>query len=87
MARTPHKDKLLAAMKNPKCVDDADILGEAYKAYKRWIVELNGLTSTGCGKVQEMADLLNGYKDLLEVELIARRGSAFIKRQKGQLKA
>jgi len=29
---------------------------------------------------------LNEYKDFLEVDIIARRGSAFLKRQKGQLK-
>ena len=33
-----------------------------------------------------MVGLLNDYKNYLEVELIAGRGSAFIKRQKGQLK-
>ena len=33
-----------------------------------------------------MTNLLNEYKDYLEVELIARQGSPFIKRQKGQLK-
>jgi len=33
-----------------------------------------------------MTRLLNDYKDFLEVDVIARRGSAFIKRQKGQLK-
>jgi hypothetical protein len=33
-----------------------------------------------------MTGLLNEYKDYLEVELIARKGSPFIKRQKGQLK-
>ena len=33
-----------------------------------------------------MTNLLNEYKDLLEVELIAARGSAFLKRQKGQMK-
>jgi hypothetical protein len=33
-----------------------------------------------------MTRLLNEYKDYLEVELIAKQGSPFIKRQKGQLK-
>ena len=33
-----------------------------------------------------MTELLNAYKDVLEIELIARQGSPFIKRQKGQLK-
>ncbi len=86
MGKTPHKEKLLAAMRNPKCTADTDILSEAYQAYEHWIAQMNGLTSTGREKVREMTGLLNEYKDLLEVELIARRGSAFIKRQKGQLK-
>ena len=33
-----------------------------------------------------MTNTLNKYKDYLEVELIAKQGSSFIKRQKGQLK-
>jgi hypothetical protein len=33
-----------------------------------------------------MVRLLNEYKDSLEVELIAKRGSPFLKRQKGQMK-
>jgi hypothetical protein len=33
-----------------------------------------------------MVKLLNKYKDFVEVDLIASRGSDFIKRQKGQLK-
>ena len=33
-----------------------------------------------------MTELLNAYKDVLEIDLIAKHGSPFIKRQKGQLK-
>jgi hypothetical protein len=86
MPKTPHKEKLLAAMANPKCKDDLPILNDALHAYQEWINNTNSLTSTGKQKVQEMTNLLNEYKDYLEVELIARRGSPFIKRQKGQLK-
>lgn len=86
MGRTPHKQKLLAAIGNPKCKKDFGILKEAQKAYDYWVKKVSSLTSTGKTKVLEMTDRLNEYKDLLEVELIARRGSAFIKRQKGQLK-
>jgi hypothetical protein len=86
MRKTPHKEKLLAAMANPKCKDDVPVLNEALHAYQDWINKMNSLTSTDKQKVKEMTDLLNEYKDYLEVELIARRGSPFIKRQKGQLK-
>ena len=33
-----------------------------------------------------MTQLLNQYKDFLEIDLIAAKGSEFLKRQKGQLK-
>ena len=86
MPKTPHREKLLAAIANPKCKGDIPILGEAEKAYSDWNNKLNSLTSTGKQKVLEMTNLLNEYKDFLEVELIAKQGSPFIKRQKGQLK-
>jgi hypothetical protein len=86
MLKNPHREKLLAAIANPKCKNDIPILKEAEKAYNNWIKDINSLTSTGKQKVFEMVNTLNEYKDYLEVELIARRGSPFIKRQKGQLK-
>lgn len=86
MGLTPHKDKLIAAIRNPKAKADKAILEEAYKQYEIWANKLTNLTSKGGKRIEEMTALLNEYKDLLEVELIARKGSAFIKRQKGQLK-
>ena len=47
---------------------------------------MRALRTAGEERVRQMTALLNEYKDTLEVELIARRGSPFIKRQKGQLK-
>ncbi len=47
---------------------------------------LGKLRSKGEQRVMDATKLLNEYKDHLEVELIAARGSAFLKRQKGQLK-
>ena len=86
MALTPHKEKLLAAINNPKAKNDKDILAEALNAYNNWTSKLEKLTSKGDERVLEMTGLLNEYKDLLEVDLIAKRGSDFIKRQKGQMK-
>jgi hypothetical protein len=84
---TPHRDKLLAALRNPKCTPaDKDLLTEGLKAYDEWMTTLGGLTSEGDARVRDLTSLLNRYKDHLEVDLIARRGSAFVKRQKGQLK-
>lgn len=86
MPKTPHREKILAAIANPKCKNDISILRETEKAYDAWANKINSLTSTGKQKVLEMTDTLNEYKNYLEVELIAKQGSPFIKRQKGQLK-
>lgn len=84
--KSPHKEKLLAAISNPKCKNDVLILKDALKAYESWIKALLSLKSTGKERVLEMTKLLNEYKDLLEVELISKKCSSFLTRQKGQLK-
>jgi hypothetical protein len=86
VSSTPHKEKLLAAIENPKCADDIGILKDALSAYEKWIQQTMSLKSRKRDRVVEMTRLLNDYKDYLEVELIAKRGTDFIKRQKGQLK-
>lgn len=86
MSRTPHREKLLAAIENPKATGDINFLKEAFAAYETWINKLNALSSTGETRIKEMTALLNEYKDFLEVDLIASKGSDFIKRQKGQMK-
>ncbi len=85
-SRTPHKDKLLAALENGKARNDIPILREALAAYETWIGALQRLTTTGQERVKEMVRLLNEYKDHLEVEMILERGSPFLTRQKGQMK-
>jgi hypothetical protein len=86
MSSTPHKEKLLAAITNPKANGDVELLNEALTAYQTWISKTNALASTGQTRINEMTALLNEYKDYLEVDLIAAKGSDFLKRQKGQLK-
>lgn len=86
MIQYPHKDKLEAAIINPKAVADKPLLEEAMKAYKAWITKMKAINKTGDDFLREMVDCLNQYKDYLEVDLIARYGSEFLKRQKGQLK-
>lgn len=86
MALTPHRDKLIAAINNPKAKKDKGLLEDAYRAYEHWTLELSKLNSLGDDRVRDMTKLLNDYKDYLEVDLIAKNGSAFIKRQKGQMK-
>src|SRR6266568_7208224 len=86
MPRTPHREKLIAAMANPKCAEDLPVLREAQQGYEHWVAQMDALTSEGRKKVEDLTALLNRYKDFLEVDLIAERGSPFLKRQKGQLK-
>ena len=86
MIQYPHKDKLEAALANPKASADSGVLEEALRAYDTWIAKMRNITSTGDDFLREMVSYLNEYKDYLEVELVARNGSDFLKRQKGQLK-
>lgn len=86
MAKTPHKDKLLAALDNPKATADTALLKDAIVAYEYWTTQQQALMTTGEARLKEMVRLLNEYKDYIEVDLIATRGSDFLKRQKGQLK-
>lgn len=86
MIQFPHKEKLIAALQNPKAVNDKPLLQEAQKAYEAWINDMDALQTCGIQRVKDLVRLLNDYKDYLEVELIAKSGSNFLKRQKGQLK-
>jgi len=86
MPKTPHKEKLLAAIENPKALADKALLQEALSAYEEWIDKQNKLISIGDERIKEMVGLLNAYKDFIEIDLIATRGTDFLKRQKGQLK-
>lgn len=87
MIQTPHKNKLLEALSNPKLPEeDKPLLNEALVEYNKWIADTKALTTTGDQLVKDMLEKLNKYKDFLEVDVIAARGSAFLKRQKGQLK-
>ena len=54
-----HKEKIVAALGNPKAKDDIDLLNEALTAYDTWIKKLTALKSTGETRVREMTALLN----------------------------
>lgn len=86
MAATPHLDKLNAALSNPKCYKDLVLLKEAKESYKEWIADLSKLNYKSKQRVVEMVKLLNQYKNTFEVELVMKKGSNFLRRQKGQLK-
>lgn len=74
----PHKEKLLAAMDNPKAKFDLDLLKEAYSVYGQWTDHLHALTSVKTERIVDMVRFLNEYKDFIEIELIAKRGSDFL---------
>ncbi len=86
MSLTPHYEKLKAAISNPKCQNDKLLLEETLERYRDWLREMASINTSGQERVSQMVDLLNTYKDFLEVDIIAKRGSTFMKRQKGQLK-
>jgi hypothetical protein len=86
MSSTPHREKLIAAIDNPKANADKDLLNTALKTYEQWIKNINDLKSSGVERINDLTRLLNEYKDFLEIDLIAMRGSDFLRRQKGQLK-
>jgi hypothetical protein len=87
MNPTPHLQKLNAASANAKCSKaDQRLLQQAKKHYETWVQNTKDLKNKGRARVDDMVTLLNEYKDQLEVDLIAKRGSDFLKRQKGQLK-
>ncbi|GFP31649.1 hypothetical protein HKBW3S34_02570, partial [Candidatus Hakubella thermalkaliphila] len=55
MIQTPHKDKPIAAMNNPKCNSkDKDIIAEAQKAYEFWVSEMDRISSTGKERVVQL---------------------------------
>lgn len=87
MLQTPHKDKLVAAINNPKCgAADVAIIQQCLARYETWIANMGKVQLTGRERVLELTKLLNAYKDDLEVELITKSQAPFLIRQKGQLK-
>jgi hypothetical protein len=84
--KTPHLDKIKAALNNPKSNADLEILKEIHNEYNLWTKKMDNLKSKGDEKVKDLVKLLNEYKDKVEVNLIFEKGSEFLKRQKGQLK-
>ena len=75
MGQTPHKDKLTAAINNPKCnKEDRALLQTALKAYEDWVNQVEKVKTKGKERVKELCSLLNKYKYFLEVDLIAGQG-------------
>ena len=86
MGLRPHGDKVKKAIENPKAKNDVDVLKEILSEYNKWIEKMDNLQSKGDNKVRDMVNLLNEYKNKVEVDLILGKGTSFLVRQKGQLK-
>src|SRR3989344_2415611 len=84
--KTPHLEKIKAAIANPLSKKDVDLLNEVLAAYEVWVKKSATLKTEGVERVKDMTLLLNEYKDYVEVDLIMEKGSEFLRRQKGQLK-
>lgn len=81
-----HKQKIISAINNPKFVKDLDVLKEVLNCYEEYIKQISELKSKKNEKILDMTKYLNEYKDYLEIELIAKKGSSLLNRQNGQLK-
>ncbi len=84
---TPHGDKLNALLENEKLpkTDRPRIL-EAVTLYKKWVEKLKSVTGEHRKIVVDMVDILNEYKQYIELNVIFDSRNNFLYRQKGQIK-
>ena len=82
-----HRDKLLAALQNKSiCESDRELVIEALDMYGLWTNRLEQISGSDSDSVSEAVRDLNSYKDALEIDLFAAKGSDMFKRQQGQMK-
>ena len=83
-----HGDKLIATRDSDKLpAEDVARLDEAIGRYEKWINDLNDvIADTVPELITKMVDLLNEYKNYIELDLIFDDPNDFLYRQKGQLK-
>ena len=83
---TPHGDKLAALLRNDKLPEaDRSRIKQAIKRYKAWVKEIMEIP-TGSDCVKRAVNLLNDYRQFLDLEVVFDSTSDFLYRQKGQLK-
>ena len=84
---SPHGDKLRELLSNPKlpAVDQPRVVA-ALAAYEQWISGMAELSSVGDDRVADLVQMLNEYKEKIEIDLIWDSSESFLYRQKGQLK-
>lgn len=83
----PHLDKLTATLENVKlpAVDRPRIEAHIQK-YKEWIAALDAVTGDPGQRIVKMVELLNLYRNSVDIDLIFDSDDDFLYRQKGQLK-
>ncbi|MCO5531885.1 hypothetical protein IGI71_000239 [Enterococcus sp. DIV1279b] len=88
MVRGVHGEKLIAVLNSKKLPEvDKDRILLAIKNYDSWIESMNLISSGDIGEIVElMVDLLNKYKNFLDLNIIYDSPENFLYRQKGQLK-
>ncbi|NQV17023.1 MAG: Bpu10I family restriction endonuclease [Armatimonadetes bacterium] len=93
---TPHLDKLNKTLENSK-LPESDIpqVKETIEYYKKWIENLKNLSTAEIALatteeenrlISKMTNLLQDYKNYVELKLIFESNNDFLYRQKGQLK-
>jgi hypothetical protein len=83
----PHFDKLSELCRNEKLPEhDQAHVESAITRYHDWIAEMDGFTTSGSKRVEELVASLNRYKRSIELELIWDSEADFLFRQRGQLK-
>lgn len=84
---TPHYNKLLACLENPRLpASDQEYLQEALKQYAGWVDSMNAVLPGEEHAVEKLVAAANRYKRFIEVDLIFDSPGDFLYRQRGQLK-
>ncbi len=83
----PHLDKLVATLENAKLSDGDRPRIEAHiQKYKDWVSALDAVKGESAARIASMVELLNSYRNSVDLELIFDSKDDFLYRQKGQLK-
>ena len=84
---TPHFEKLVATLANEKLPEvDKPRIEQAIARYHDWVKALDAAAKTAENPVDELVQLLNEYRNFIDVELVFDSSADFLYRQKGQLK-
>lgn len=84
---TPHGDKLQALLANDKLPSsDHSRVARAIDRYKQWVAALQNLQGNFEEVLKYAVDILNDYRNFLDLEVIFDSAEDFLYRQKGQLK-